>query len=183
MSGCPRGPHGSRASTSELMWNLPHGKRPSPWKQPEPMAQPQPQQPPRLLALDPGEARIGVAVSDALGLYAHPRPAVPARSKHDAVRAIARIVREEGVDEVIVGLPLTLRGERGHQAGAVAELLAELRASLTVPVREVDERLSSAQAVAMQPALRGKRDGTLDSASAAVVLQAVLDARRERSRA
>ncbi|HNO65960.1 MAG TPA: Holliday junction resolvase RuvX [Tepidiformaceae bacterium] len=119
-------------------------------------------------------------MSDALGLYAHPRPAVPARSKHEAVRAIARLVQEEGVDEVIIGLPLTLRGERGYQAGAVAELLAELRASLTVPVREVDERLSSAQAVAMQPALRGKRDGTLDSASAAVVLQTVLDSRRER---
>lgn len=90
------------------------------------------------------------------------------------------MVEDEGIDEVIVGLPLTLRGERGHQAESTAVLLAELRAALKVPLREVDERLSSAQAVAMQPGLRGKRDGTLDSASAAVVLQAVLDGRRPR---
>ena len=143
------------------------------------MAQP-PQPLPRILALDPGEARIGVALSDALGMYAHPRPAIAARARTEALRAIARLVREEGVEEVVVGLPLTLAGERGHQVESIAEFVAGLRRELTVPVREVDERLSSAQAVAMHPELRGKRDGTLDSASAAVVLQAVLDARRPR---
>ena len=141
------------------------------------MAQP-PQPLPRILALDPGEVRIGVALSDALGMYAHPRPAIAARARTEALRAIARLVREESVEEVVVGLPLTLAGERGHQVESIAEFVAGLRRELTVPVREVDERLSSAQAVAMHPELRGKRDGTLDSASAAVVLQAVLDARR-----
>lgn len=143
------------------------------------MAQP-PQPLPRILALDPGEVRIGVALSDALGMYAHPRPAIAARARTEALRAIARLVREESVEEVVVGLPLTLAGERGHQVESIAEFVAGLRRELTVPVREVDERLSSAQAVAMHPELRGKRDGTLDSASAAVVLQAVLDARRPR---
>lgn len=146
------------------------------------MAQPQPplQQLPRLLALDPGEARIGVAVSDSLGMYAHPRPAIPARSRAEAIRQVVRLVREESIEEVIIGLPLTLAGERGHQVESVSTFLVALREALTVPVREVDERLSSAQAVAMHPELRGKRDGTLDSASAAVVLQAVLDGRRPR---
>jgi putative Holliday junction resolvase len=91
---------------------------------------------------------------------------------------VLELVREEDIGEVIVGLPLTLGGERGHQADVSQPLLAALRAALGVPVREVDERLSSAQAVAMHPELRGKRDGTLDSASAAVVLQSVLDSRR-----
>ena len=113
-------------------------------------------------------------------MYAHPRPAIPGRSRAEAVRAIARLVREEDVEEVIVGLPLTLAGERGFQAETVTSFLKDLRNAVTVPVREVDERLSSAQAVAMHPELRGKRDGTLDSASAAVVLQAVLDSRRPR---
>lgn len=121
---------------------------------------------------------MGVAVSDALGLYAHPRPAIRTRSVPEAVRAVAAIVRDEGVGEVFVGLPLTLSGERGHQAEAVRPLLEALRAVLTIPVREVDERFSSAQAVAAQPRLTGKRDGTLDSAAAAVVLQGVLDSRR-----
>jgi putative Holliday junction resolvase len=143
------------------------------------MAQhPSPPTLPRLLALDPGEARIGVAVSDELGLYAHPRPAVSARPMAGAVRAIALLVEREEVGEVIVGLPLTLAGERGFQAEAVRPFIDALRKELTVPVREVDERMSSAQAAAQAPALARRRDGTLDSASAAVVLQGVLDARR-----
>lgn len=137
---------------------------------------------PRLLALDPGEARIGIAISDALGLYAHPRPAIRVRSVPESVREVTRLVEAEGIEEVIVGLPLTLSGERGHQAGTIRPLVDALRAALTIPVREVDERLSSAQAVSLQSNLRGKRDGSLDSASAAVVLQAVLDGRRKGAR-
>lgn len=140
--------------------------------------QSQPQLQPRLLALDPGEARIGVAISDALGFYAHPRSAIRVRSIPESVREVARLVQDEEVQEVIVGLPLTLSGERGHQAVTNVPLVEALRAALAIPVREVDERLSSAHAVALQSNLRGKRDGTLDSASAAVVLQAVLDRRR-----
>lgn len=143
--------------------------------------EPPPQLQPRLLALDPGEARVGVAVSDALGLYAHPRPAIRSRSTAEVARTVARLVAEEGVSEVVVGLPLTLSGSRAHQAGRVAPLVAAIRAAVAVPVREVDERMSSAQAVAQHPELAGRRDGTLDSASAAVVLQAILDARRGRA--
>ena len=144
------------------------------------MAQPLPSPPPqpRLLALDPGEARIGVAVSDELGLYAHPRPALDARREAQAIAAIARLVQADGVGEVIVGLPLTLAGERGYQVEAIRSFVEALRKELRVPVREVDERLSSAQAAAQAPSLAGRRDGTLDSASAAVVLQGILDARR-----
>lgn len=137
-----------------------------------------PQLQPRLLALDPGEARIGVAVSDDLGMYAHPRPAIRTRSNTEAVAAVVRLVQDEQVAEVIVGLPLTLSGERGHQAGVSREFVEALRRALGVPVREVDERLSSAQAASANPRLAGRRDGTLDSAAAAVVLQSVLDARR-----
>ncbi|MGE0601863.1 MAG: Holliday junction resolvase RuvX [Dehalococcoidia bacterium] len=122
-----------------------------------------------------------MAVSDDLGLYAHTRAAIRTRSLDEAVRSIARIVHEESIAEVIVGLPLTLAGARGHQVEATRPLVEALRAALNVPVREVDERLSSAQAVAAQPKLGGKRDGTLDSAAAAVVLQGVLDARRSRA--
>ncbi|WBL36329.1 RuvX/YqgF family protein [Tepidiforma flava] len=71
--------------------------------------------PARLLALDPGEARIGVAVSDELGMLAHPRPAIPGRDRAAALRAIAAIVAAEGIREIVVGLPLSLSGERGPQ--------------------------------------------------------------------
>lgn len=137
-----------------------------------------PQHRPRLLALDPGEKRVGVAISDDLGLFAHPRPAIQARSVPEVVSAVSKLVADESVAEVIVGLPLTLSGERAHQAARVRPLIAALRAGLPVPVREIDERMSSAQAVAQHPELAGRRDGTLDSAAAAVVLQGVLDSKR-----
>ncbi len=140
-----------------------------------------PQLRPRLLALDPGEARIGVAVSDDLGLYAHPRPAIRTRSVTEAAKSVAKVVAEEDIAEVIIGLPLTLQGERAHQAAKVAPLVEAVRRAVAVPVRELDERMSSAQAVAQNASLAGRRDGTLDSAAAAVLLQSVLDGRRRNS--
>lgn len=132
----------------------------------------------RLLALDPGERRIGVALSDELGLFAHPRPAIfPARES--PADAVVRLVADEHVDEVVVGLPLSLSCAESAQTREARAFAARLRAVLSVPVTEWDERLSSVEA-ARSGAGRGRRaSGELDSAAAAVVLQAVLDARRE----
>lgn len=142
------------------------------------MNEPLPPAPPRILALDPGEARIGVAVSDELGMLAHPRPAIPGRDRAAALRAIATIVAAEGIREIVVGLPLSLSGERGPQARAVEAFVADLRKAVAVPVRTADERLTSAQAARQAPAAARRRDGTLDSLAAALLLQAELDARR-----
>lgn len=142
------------------------------------MNEPLPPAPARLLALDPGEARIGVAVSDELGMLAHPRPAIPGRDRAAALRAIAAIVAAEGIREIVVGLPLSLSGERGPQARAVEAFVADLRKAVAVPVRTADERLTSAQAARQAPAAARRRDGTLDSLAAALLLQAELDARR-----
>ncbi len=139
---------------------------------------PPPAAPPRILALDPGEARIGVALSDELGMLAHPRPAIPGRDRHAALRAIAAIVAAENVREVIVGLPLSLSGERGPQARAVEAFIADLRRALPIPVRTADERLTTAQAMRQAPSAARRRDGTIDSLAAALLLQAELDARR-----
>ncbi len=139
---------------------------------------PPPAAPPRILALDPGEARIGVALSDELGMLAHPRPAIPGRDRHAALRAIAAIVAAENVREVIVGLPLSLSGQRGPQARAVEAFIADLRRALPIPVRTADERLTTAQAMRQAPSAARRRDGTIDSLAAALLLQAELDARR-----
>ena len=128
------------------------------------------------MALDPGARRTGVAVSDELGLYAHPRPAIRggARALLDAMPAL---VEREGVDEVVVGLPLTLAGGDSDQTRAVRALAGRLRERLDVPVRLRDERLTTVEAARRVPAAVARRDGTLDSAAAAVLLQAELDAR------
>lgn len=128
------------------------------------------------MALDPGSRRTGVAVSDELGLYAHPRPALRGGARA-LLEAVPALVEREGVGEVIVGLPLTLAGGDSDQTRAVRALADRLRERLAVPVRTRDERLTTAQAARHAPDARARRDGSLDSAAAAILLQAELDAR------
>ena len=127
------------------------------------------------MALDLGSRRTGVAVSDELGLYAHPRPAVRGGTRA-LLSAIPALVTAEDVGEVIVGLPLTLAGEDSAQTSATRAFVERLRERLEVPVTTWDERLSTVEAARYVPSGR-KRDGALDSAAAALLLQAVLDSR------
>lgn len=130
------------------------------------------------MAIDPGSRRTGVAVSDELGLFAHPRPAITATGADRLVAAVRALVEQEQVDEVIVGLPLSMSGADSAQTAEVRDLVLRLRRALTVPVTPWDERLSSVQAG--RDVRDRTRSGALDSAAAAVVLQSVLDARRAR---
>ena len=93
----------------------------------------------KILALDYGSARTGVAVSDPTGVIARPLGVV-ARADLDE---IAAIVRDQAVEEVVVGHPLTLRGERGEQAKAAERFAKALRVSLKVPVVLFDERFTT----------------------------------------
>jgi len=137
--------------------------------------------PRRLLALDPGERRVGVAVSDELGLYAHPRAALRGGRHDELIAAVAELVEREAVEEVVVGLPLTLTGADSAQTTAARAFATALRRRLTVPVTEWDERLSSAEAARSVKGRERRKSGELDSAAASVVLQAVLDSRRARA--
>lgn len=145
----------------------------------------------RILALDPGGRRTGVALSDELGLFAHPREAIVSSTAVGIAAAVARLVRDEDVGEVVVGLPVSLSGEASGQTGDAEALVQLLRERLAVPVVTWDERLSSVQASRpLRGATKGeeiapdrkgrnsRKSGALDSRSAAIVLQAVLDARR-----
>jgi putative Holliday junction resolvase len=93
----------------------------------------------KILALDFGSARTGVAVSDPTGVVARPLGVV-AKANIDE---IAAIVREQEVEEVVVGHPLTLRGERGEQARATERFVKALRAAIDVPVVLFDERFTT----------------------------------------
>jgi putative Holliday junction resolvase len=139
------------------------------------------QQPsPRVLGVDFGSRRTGLAISDELGLYAHARPAILATNATRILDAIAEVVESEDVAEVVVGLPLTLAGGDSEQTRAAREFAARLRSRLSVPVTEWDERLSSAEAGRIVHGADRRKSGELDSAAAAVILQAVLDSRRMR---
>jgi putative Holliday junction resolvase len=143
----------------------------------------------KLLALDVGLARIGVATCDPLGLVARPLAVIRRTSRRADFDQIARLVRAEGALGVICGLPLNMDGSEGDQARTVrkwAERLAyALRALLghPVPVRFWDERLSTFAAQALLARSRAGRplappEAQEDAAAAAVILQSYLDAQR-----
>ncbi len=141
----------------------------------------QPQAPVRkLLAVDPGSRRIGIAVSDELGMFAHARQAVVLTSGEDAVAAVARVCRAEGATEVVVGMPIGLSGADTAQTAEVRRLALALRKNLEMPVTLFDERLSSVEAERTVKGADRRRRGEVDSAAAAIILQAVLDRRRQR---
>lgn len=97
----------------------------------------------KVLALDYGSARTGVAVSDPTGSLARPLCTVPGASSEAGLARLRELVRDERVDRVVVGLPLTLRGARGAQAEETERFVAELRAALDVPVETFDERFTT----------------------------------------
>jgi putative holliday junction resolvase len=98
---------------------------------------------PRILALDHGSARCGCAVSDPSGTLATPLPAVERPDTKKGLAALARLVEEHGAERVVVGLPLTLRGEEGAQAAEARTFAERLERRLKVPVELHDERLTT----------------------------------------
>ena len=95
------------------------------------------------MALDYGSARTGVAVSDPTGTVARPVGVVQRAGTEDGLAELARLVQEEEVERVVVGLPLTLRGTRGEQAAETERFVEALRSVLDVPVELYDERFTT----------------------------------------
>jgi putative pre-16S rRNA nuclease len=142
----------------------------------------------RVLGVDIGRRRVGVAISDATGMLARPLRTLTVERRGDAVRQIAQLAREladddDGLGAIVVGLPRHLDGSATPET-AHAEAFAEaLRREALVPVEFEDERLSSREAesrLAVREKDWRKRKAQLDAAAAAVILQDYLD-RRERS--
>jgi len=97
----------------------------------------------KVLALDYGSARTGVAVSDPTGTLARPLGIVERAATKDGLAQLERLVREEEVERIVVGLPLTLRGERGEQATETEGFVEALRSAVGVPVELYDERFTT----------------------------------------
>ena len=134
------------------------------------------------MALDVGDSRVGIALSDPTRTLATPFGAVE-RGESD-VDEILRLAEREGAGEILVGMPFTLAGERGAQAAKTTAFVRELRDMANIPVATVDERLSTAQAKRLlreTPAGRRRRRNRrpdrarVDASAAAVILQGYLD--------
>lgn len=111
----------------------------------------------KVMALDYGAARTGVAVSDATGTLARPLTVVERAAGEAGLRTLAGLVAEQGAELVVVGLPLTLKGEEGAQARETAAFVAALRDAVSVPVESFDERFTTALA-ASGPSSRAPED-------------------------
>jgi putative Holliday junction resolvase len=129
----------------------------------------------RVLALDVGERRIGVAVSDPTGMLATPHGVIRRRSKAEDFAAVARLVTELRAEKVVVGLPLSLNGDVGPQARRVMRYAQALARALPVPVELYDERYSTVTAdELLAEGGRKRRRTPIDAAAAAVILQEYL---------
>jgi putative Holliday junction resolvase len=97
----------------------------------------------KVMALDYGSARTGVAVSDPTGTLARPVGVVERAATEDGLAELARLVREEEAERIVVGLPLTMRGTRGEQVAETERFVEALRGAVDVPVELFDERFTT----------------------------------------
>ena len=135
----------------------------------------------RVLALDIGEVRIGIAASDATGTVASPVAVLPAQEVLSCARSFRYLLEDYEPDVLVCGLPMTLSGEDGPQAERIRSQAAKIAGSCGLPLQFADERLSSREAKRIlreeglsERAMRGK----VDMVAASLFLQAWLDARR-----
>ncbi len=139
----------------------------------------------RILAIDFGSARIGLALSDPTGMLARPLPFLPAKGNVKLAREIAALAAKEQAGLALLGLPRNMDGSYGEAAEKVHAFAEELRKSLgAVPLKLVDERLSTVQASRQLHesgrSTRAQR-GKIDSEAACVFLQSYLDAQQRYS--
>ena len=124
----------------------------------------------KVVALDYGSARTGVAVSDPTGTIARPLGVVEQASSEAGLARLVELVRAEGAERVVVGLPLTLRGEHGAQARETEAFVEALRGAVEVPVESYDERFTTGLAASI-----GSEDAPEDARAAAHLLSSYLE--------
>lgn len=122
----------------------------------------------KVLALDYGSARTGVAVSDPTGTVARPLGVVERAASEDGIARLVELAREEDVERIVVGLPITLRGEHGAQAEETDRFVELLRAAVDLPVESFDERFTTKLAEA------GETQAEQDAVAAAHLLSSYL---------
>jgi putative Holliday junction resolvase len=135
----------------------------------------------RILALDVGRKRIGVAMSDPMGIVAQGIKSIVVKDEAAALEDIADFVKENGVEEIVVGLPLNMDGSEGPMTKEVTAFAEKLKAKTSAPVKMWDERLTSLQIerdLVFMDVSRAKRKKINDMLAAQIILQNYLDSRK-----
>lgn len=135
----------------------------------------------RVLAIDYGRKRIGLAISDEPGLTAQPLATLVRTNRQGDIRRLRELCRARGIVQIVVGHPVHMSGEAGAMAHEAARFAMRLQKELGIPVDLQDERLTSWEAdrmaAGMKPSLRKKRE-SLDDVAAAILLREYLERRR-----
>jgi putative holliday junction resolvase len=134
----------------------------------------------RILALDHGTRRIGVAVSDELKMIAQPLEYILAEPYEGFLARLKALLQEKEVELILIGMPRNMDGSYGPAAQKVQDFIAALKPAITVPIKTWDERLTSAQAnrfLIQGNVRREKRKEKVDKMAAAILLQSYLDSR------
>jgi putative Holliday junction resolvase len=132
----------------------------------------------RVLAIDHGSKRMGIAVSDELKMIAQPLEFIPAEPFPAFLARLEEIIRDKEVESILVGLPRNMDGSYGPAALKVKDFVEVLKGALSVPIKTWDERLTSAQAnrlLIQGNVRRDKRKEKVDAMAAAILLQSYLD--------
>jgi putative holliday junction resolvase len=132
----------------------------------------------RILAIDHGTRRIGIAISDELKTIAQPLEFIPAEQFSGVLARLQEIIADKAVELILVGMPRNMDGTYGPAAEKVREFVAALKEQITVPIRTWDERLTTAQAnrfLIAADVRRRDRKEKVDKTAAAILLQSYLD--------
>ena len=132
----------------------------------------------RILGLDYGERRIGLALSDPMGIIARPLTVIDRKKTADHISRISEIIAEKKITTIVVGLPLTLKGHYSKQTEIVLAFIDQLKSDFQIPIVAIDERLSSVAAkksLLLQSVKAGYEKGRVDETAAAIILQEYLD--------
>lgn len=132
----------------------------------------------KILGLDIGSKRIGVAVSDALGIIANGLETIQRENENNVIECIKGIVLKEGVNEIVVGLPLNMDGSEGPKAKEAISFSDKLKTTLGISIKLWDERLTTLEAERVMIAAntsRSKRKKKVDKLAAQLILQGYLD--------
>ena len=132
----------------------------------------------RVLAIDHGTVRMGIAVSDPLGTLAQPLEAIPAEPQAQFLDRLKQILQDKQVELILVGMPRNMDGSYGPAAAKVRDFVAMLKEHVSAPIKTWDERLTSAQAnrfLIEADVRRADRRQKVDKTAAAILLQSYLD--------
>jgi len=138
--------------------------------------------PTRVLGLDVGSRRVGVAITDPLGITAQGLPTIQRKNKRQDLAALEKLVRQYAVTAIVIGLPLRMSGAEGTQAEKMQRFAEDLRQHFKLPVHLWDERLTSAQAnrLLRETEMSIKRRGeVVDQMAAVLILQSWMEARAQ----